>query len=257
MHKVLRPCWIKGLGGVSVTFTFCAVIGATPITGGFGTTAAGVLTFANTTNTVHFIDWCPTDPTSPPTGSGTCGTANTGLGSLLAQGGSGSFASLIAPSAGTIKDMVDTGSFPPFTTFPAGVGVSINNYLTLSALPQFNFRAEFLVPETCAPSASTVCIGPFILTQVGGNVTVSMSVNGTVLDTSGTFTPAAFSDVISGQFNSTTIAAVAAAAQTTTGIFSNTWSGSVSTTAVPEPSTIYLACGVLLAGFGIVRRRRG
>ena len=256
MNKVLG---CKVLGGVAITLMFSAVMGATPITGGFGTTAAGVLTFANAANTMHFIDWCPTDPTSPPTGSGSCGVATGGTGTLLAQGGSGSFLSLsTTPSTGTIKDLVDNGSAPPFTTFPVGVPVTINNLLTITTLPQFNFQAQMLVPETCAPSANVQCIGPFILTQVGSNVTVSLAITGTVLDTSGTLTPANFSDVISGQFNNTSIGTVASAALSTGGIFSNTWSGSVTTTAttVPEPSTIYFACGALLAGFGFARRRR-
>lgn len=233
MRRTVRLHFITPINVIVFTLLLCSVATAASITGGFGTTAAGVITFANAANTAHFIDWCPVDPGSP-TGGVTCPVSATGKGDFIATGGSGSFAAGVPPfptlTPGTIKDMVDSGSVPPFTTFPPGVLVSINNFVTVSTLPQFNFRAEFLDLQSCSGNPLIIqCIGPFILTQVGNNVAVSMSLHGTVLDTTNTLSPARFDYVITGQFNNTTISAVAVAAQTTGGIFSNSWSGSVST----------------------------
>lgn len=243
---------------------FVGQASAAAINGSFGHTGAGVLTFANAGNTIHYIDWCPTDPAAPSTGSVACGTsaAGYGQGDIQANGGSGTFISQNPPPlggpVGTIKDMKDDpGGLGGYTYFPIGAPVTINNWLTLSTLPNLNFQANQLVPQTCSPTATTVCTGSFILTQVGNNVTVSMTVNGIVYDTNNVLTPATFTDVISGQFNNTTLAAVAAAAQTTSGIFSNTWSGSVTTSPIPEPATSALiGGGVLLLGLALRKRRQ-
>jgi len=231
-----------------------ASLSAAAITGNFGTTGSGVEAFSNLPGTIHYIDWCPTDPTSPATGSATCGTASAGTGTLVAQGGSGTFTAVNPTSAGTIKDMSDAPS-APFTTFPVGTPVAINNWLTLAALPHLNFQVNLFVPASCAPTATQLCIGGFVLSQTGQNVTVSMTVNGIVSDTSGVLSSAAFTDAISGQFNNTNILAVAQAASTPAGIFSNTWSGSVSTSAIPEPATFGLIGAALLA-LGVVKFKR-
>jgi len=258
--KLKRNARWRGLALVAVAAFMVTMtsgsLSAAAITGSFGTTGSGVEAFSNLPGTIHYIDWCPTDPSAPATGSATCGTAASGTGTLTAQGGSGTFTAVNPTSAGTIKDMSDAAS-APYTTFPVGVPVAINNWLTLTALPNLNFQANLFVPATCAPSATQLCIGGFVLSQIGQNVTVSMTVNGIVFDTSATnpLSPAAFTDAISGQFNNTTIAAVAAAASSSTGIFSNTWSGSVATSAIPEPATFGFIGATLLA-LGVVKYKR-
>jgi hypothetical protein len=252
-----RSIALVAVAACMVTMT-SASLSAAAITGAFGTTGAGVEAFSNLPGTIHYIDWCPTDPGSPASGSATCGTSAGGTGTLTAQGGSGTFTAVNglgnAGTAGTIKDMSDAPS-APFTTFPVGVPVTINNWLTVAALPNLNFQANLFVPASCAPSATQLCIGGFVLTQIGQNVTVSMTVNGIVSDTSGVLAPAAFTDAISGQFNNTNIGAVATAASTAAGIFSNTWSGSVATSAVPEPATFGLIGAALLA-LGVMKFKR-
>jgi hypothetical protein len=248
-----RSVALVAVAAFAVTMT-SGSLSAAAITGDFGTTGAGVEAFSNLAGTIHYIDWCPTDPSSPSTGSTTCGTSASGTGTLVAQGGSGTFAAVNPSSAGTIKDMSDAPS-APFTTFPVGVPVSINNWLTLAALPNLNFQANLFVPASCAPSTTQLCIGGFLLSQIGQNVTVSMTIDGIVSDTTGVLSSAAFTDAISGQFNNTTIAAVAAAASSPNGIFSNTWSGSVATSAIPEPATFGLIGAALLA-LGVVKFKR-
>ncbi len=229
-------------------------LSAAAITGGFGTTSAGVEAFSNLAGTTHYIDWCPID-TGSPGGSASCGTSTNGMGTLTAQGGSGSFTAVNPSSSGTILDMSDAVS-PPFTNFPVGTPVSIDNWLTLAALPDLNFQANMFVPQTCTATADLLCIGGFRLVSDGaGDTTVTMTIKGTVIDTTGTLSSAAFTDVISGQFNNETPAQVAAAAGTTAGIFSNTWSGSINTTAVPEPATFGLL-GIAFLGLGLMKNRR-
>jgi|GEM_PF-4947831 len=239
---------------VAVGFLACMTSGslsAAAITGGFGTTGAGVEAFSNTSGTIHYIDWCPIDTNSP---GGGCGTSSTGMGTLTATGGTGTFTAVNPSSSGTILDMSDAVS-APFTFFPVGTPVSIDNWLTLSTLSNLDFQANLFVPASCVPSATQLCVGGFVLSQIGQNVTVSMTINGIVSDTTHVLSSAAFSDVISGQFNNTTIAAVATAASSPTGIFSNTWSGSVATTPIPEPATSGLI-GAALLGLGLLRSRR-
>ncbi len=234
MKRVQHFDYIQAATALAIAFAFSTSAGAIPIDGAFGTVAAGVITFANGSNTVHFIDWCPTNPGTPTNGVTCPANAALGIGDFLASGGTGTFASIPSnppgpPVPGAIRDLVDTGSFANFTTAQPGVPVSINNFLSITTFPQFNFRAELLVLQSCAPSATTVCVGPFILTQVEDNVSVSMTLHGTVIDTTGVLTPALFTYILTGQFDSTTVGAVHTAMQSTGGIFSNTWSGSLKT----------------------------
>jgi hypothetical protein len=243
------PCLVIAAGFLASMTSMS--LSAAAITGGFGTTGAGVEAFSN--STTHYIDWCPID-TNSPGGSASCGTSTTGMGTLTATGGSGTFTAVNPSSSGTILDMSDAVS-APFTFFPVGTPVSIDNWLTLSALPNLDFQANLFVPASCAPSATQLCVGGFVLSQIGANVTVSMTVNGIVSDTTHVLSSSAFTDAISGQFNNTTIEAVATAASSPTGIFSNTWSGSVATTPIPEPATSGLI-GAALLGLGLLRSRR-
>ena len=231
---------LKGASIAGVLLSMGISAFAVPITGGFGTTSAGVMTYSNG-GSVHKIDYCPPDATSPSIGTATCnlGGPTPGLGILSVQGGTtgSTFGSIVAPVAGTIRDMVDQPGNAPFTYFPVGIpNQNIDNFITVSTFPTFNFQADEFVNQTCAPSATTLCVGGFILTQVGLNVSVSFTVNGTVFAPG--FDATNFTDVITGQFNNITKEAVAAAANTTGGIFSNTWSGSVTMAPIPEPGTM-------------------
>jgi hypothetical protein len=252
MTKVL---FFLGRGGRVAALMVVAIAGVTclsaaTITGGFGTTGAGVLTF--TTAAANFLDFCPTDPTSPATSPSCVGALNYGKGDLVAQGGTGTFTAVNPTSAGTILDLRSTPGAGPFTTFQVGVPSAVNNFLFLSALPLLNFQGQLFVAQSCTTTSTQQCIGGFLLSQVGQNVTVSSTINGVVFDTSGG--SANFTDVLSGQYTNTTLSAVTSAALSANGIFSNTWSNTVSTSPIPEPATLTILGGGLLL-LGSLRRR--
>lgn len=242
------------LAGLSILF--CANLSAAAITGGFGTTGAGVMTFANGAG-AHFLDWCPTDPSSPA-GSTCVGASGYAKGDILVSGGTGTFTPVNPTSTGTIKDITD--ATPPAANFaylPVGPATTtLNNFIFLNALPNLNFVGFNLVPVTCIATPTQLCLGGFVLSQVGENVSVSISAVGAIYDTTGVLTPASFSDIITGQYTKTTIAAVAAAANSPAGIFSNTWSQSVTTGPIPEPGTVFLLGSALLL-LPLARRRLG
>lgn len=254
MTKVL---FFLGRGGRIAALMVVAIAGVTclsaaAITGGFGTTGAGVLTY--TTGAGNFLDFCPTDPTSPATSPSCGGALNYGKGDIIAQGGTGTFTAVNPTSAGTILDLRSTLGPGPFTFLPVGVPSAVNNFLFLSALPLLNFQAQLFVPETCVTTSTQQCVGGFLLSQAGGNVSVTATINGVVFDTSGVLGAARFTDILSGQYTNTTLATVTGAALSPGGIFSNTWSNTVSTSPIPEPATLTILGGGLLL-LGCLRRR--
>lgn len=236
---------------------------AAPISGQFGITGSGVVAF--TSGGTAFIDWCPINNNNPFAGSPPvgCPVVNNGTGTLNAANGTSSFAAVgpFPGTPGTIDDMADLPNPPamtvaPYTNFPVNTSVMIPNYITLSAYPTYNFEATFLPSGSCAAG---VAAGPFCLVQNGQNTSVTMTVDGLVTDTSapaGT-TPSAFTAVITGQFPNTTIAQVEMGAGSPGGIYSNTWSGTVTATVIPEPATAGLfVSGLLFLGLSF-RRKRG
>lgn len=172
--------------------------------------------------------------------------------------GTGSFSGLTNTDTGTIENTTDTSpGSAPFTYAPVGVPVSIDNYLSLAGFPTWDFQLNMLAPATCVSTATQVCSGPFELNQAGPNVSVTMVVFGTLINT-GNGTMSAFDLAFTGQYLNTTIAAVEAAGATPAGVFSDSWSGTADVTATSEPGS---ASTMLLAGGGLIalrlRRRRG
>jgi hypothetical protein len=224
---------------------------ATPILGTFGLSGPGVLVFK--TGGADFIRFCTQADSS-------CTGAATATGDFGVSGpGSNSFSVLLNTDVGTVDNVTDVSPpVSPYTYFPVSVPVVINNYLTVTGHPTWNFQASLLPLATCpAPSISQQCIGPFQLNQNGPNVSVTMDVFGVIINTADN-SKSQFDATFTGQYNGTTIAAVASAAQSSGGVLSNSWSATVNATAIPEPNTAstILLLGAGLITVGLARRRK-
>jgi hypothetical protein len=194
-----------------------------PVTGSFGITGPGVFVFK--TGGADFIRFCTVvDPS--------CSAAATAQGDLKASGpGTQSFAVLLNTDVGKIDNITDvTPPLAPYTYFPVATPVTIDNWLSIASQPTWNFQANLLPLATCSPTPTQQCIGPFQLDQSGSNVSVFMFVTGTLINTVDN-SKSSFIASFTGQYLGTTIAAVAAAAQSPGGILSQSWSASITATA--------------------------
>jgi len=251
------------LGAAAAMLVFGAAASAAQI-GQFGFTTDGVLVFQNAL-AQNFIDWCPTNAFSP-TQSPACGVAAVGIGTLIAEPGTGGFATLAVDTPGTIRDTTDTAAAAGanFAFLPPTAGTLpqanwISNYLTLSGHSNWNFTATQLEQVSCqAIPDQQFCVGPFKLTQTGtgsdARTTVTINVDGLLFDSSDG-SSAKWLGIITGQYVNHTINQVLAEGQTANGIFSNTVSATVVTSAIPEPATMLLG-GLGLIAIGFARRRR-
>jgi hypothetical protein len=220
-----------------------ALASASTAFGEFGFSGPGVMVFNSLG--AGYIQFCTeADPTCELTSS---------VGDFNISGpGTGSFSVLAGADTGTIDNTTDTSpASAPFTYVPVGVPVNIDHYLSLTGFPTWDFQLNLLMPAVCSSSSTQLCLGPFELNQAGPNVSVTMVVFGTLIDT-GTGTMSGFDLAFSGQYLNTTIAAVEAAGESPAGIFSDSWSATADATATPEPGT---ASTLLLAGGGLIMLR--
>jgi MYXO-CTERM domain-containing protein len=103
-----------------------------------------------------------------------------------------------------------------------------------------------------------MCFGPFELNQNGPNVSVTIDVFGTLINTADGST-STFDLALTGQYLNTTIAAVEAAGESPAGVFSDSWSATADATPTSEPgtaSTMLLAAGSLVMASRLRRRRK-
>ncbi len=223
---------------------------ASPLFGEFGFTGPGVLVF--NASGADFIEFCNT------VSGTTCSNTPSATGTIDVTGpGSDSFSTLTLGQPGTIDNTTDvTPPASPYTYLPVEAPVVIDDYLALSS-ENWDFQANQLPLATCTPSANQQCVGPFQLNESNGNVSVTANVLGTLINTAGGGT-STFDLVLSGQYAGTTIAAVEAGAESSAGVFSDSWSGTliaspVSTT--PEPMSFALV-GAGLLMIGLVNRKK-
>jgi MYXO-CTERM domain-containing protein len=189
----------------------------------------------------------------------TCSSSPTATGDFSVSGpGNGSFTALAGGTAGVVDNVATAISAPsPYTPIPVGAPVNVDTFLALAGFSTWDFRVNLLAPATCIPTPTQQCSGPFQFDQSGPNVIVSFNAFGTLINTVDGST-SIFDMTVVGQYDSMTIAAVEAAAGSSTGILSDSWSASVDATPTPEPGTasmMWLAAGALALGFRSRRRR--
>ncbi|HEY1754156.1 MAG TPA: PEP-CTERM sorting domain-containing protein [Bryobacteraceae bacterium] len=216
-----------------------------PITGGFGITGPGVLVFNDGADYIQFCNMVSGASCSGPvTATGTVSVTGPGTGDF----GPGEL-DLTAGDPGTIDNTTDmTPPTPPYTYLPINIPVTIDNYLALAGFSNLDFQADLLPLVTCTTTATQACIGPFELSQGTDGTSVTMDVTGTLInEADGSKSP--LSVILTGQYAGLTISQVESGATSPTGVFSNSWSASITAGAVPEPGTSGM---MLLAGAGLV-----
>ena len=217
---------------------------ATPVIGLFN------LTFGLVEVSLGLVDWNNGVGVAPYYNPGAHAVRTYGQFTLPPLANTGSFAGL-ALTTGLIQDLSGTPGDADFV--PIGPGLT-PRFMQLSAQPNWLFTETFLFPGTFAGT-------PYILTELGGNVSATISALGTICDdTNGNGvcnvgeSLTKFTGVYSAQYTNTTIAALAATINGGGRLTNNTWSGTVEATAIPEPESIALF-GLALLGLAAVRRR--
>lgn len=163
----------------------------------------------------------------------------------------GSFAT--APFAGLTVGTIQDMSSNPLDANYVPIGAStITNFISFAAQPNWSFTAKFLAPGDQ---------GPYSLTQVGNNVSATISMDGLICDMGGDAVCDATDDVtkwtgvFSAQYTNTTINAITALVLGGGTLNNNTWSGTLEASKIPEPASIALL-GLGLVGMAAARRRR-
>ena len=124
------------------------------------------------------------------------------------------------------------------------VGADVTpDFFILAEHPTWHFTETFLTPGTAGL--------PFVITQVGTNLSITMTVNGFAFDTNGGAITN-WTAIISAQYTNMTEAELEAAVIAGT-LPPRSWSGSFDATAIPEPATL-LTFGV--GALAAIRKRR-
>lgn len=218
--------------------------GAAPIIGVANLTLGGVIvSFGN-------VDWNgPINP--PPNVVKTYGDFQTGTSTF--NTGSFATAAFTGLTTGRVQDLssnpTDANYVPIGTSLPGGVP----KFFQFVAQPGWLFTETFL-------SAGTLAGTPYILTELSGNVSATISALGIACDTLGdgicnlTDSKTKWTGIFSAQYTGTSIAALTALIGSG-GVLPNvTWSGRLEATAIPEPTSIALL-GLGLLGLAAMRRR--
>ena len=237
-----------------------AAIAAVLATGAVAASAAPIIGLANLTFglvEVSFgnIDWNNGAGTfnTPPnavrtygnfTTNGTAGFGNTG------SFAGGAFAGL---TTGRVQDLSNQPTDANFVPIGSSLPTGIPQFLQFLAQPGWLFTETVL-------SAGTLPGTPYVLTELTGNVSATISALGIACDTGGdgicniNDSKTNWTGIFSAQYTNTSIAQLTATILNGGKLQNNTWSGTVEATAIPEPGSLALL-GLGLMGMAAMRRR--
>lgn len=176
---------------------------------------------------------------------GNCGAPiGGGIGSNTPNGGG--LAGILEPEK--IQDMSNPAIFPgDANNVPIGASGGIANFFQFAERPNWNFTQTFLQPGI-TPQV------PFLLTQNGDSVFASINVQGIAWDNATPTEITRWTAIISTTVSATTVETLAALLGSG-GTLDQSWQGSFTAEAIPEPATMLtFGVGSLLAG--AVRRRK-
>lgn len=216
---------------------------AVPVTGTLGFSGTSLFTFTNGPGD-SYIDF-----RAPIEG---------GFGEIDSDNRTGFFTAVGVNELGSIKDLsTSTMNVPPYSYAPVGTMVAIDDFLSFASIsPTTNIQLTYLPFANC--SGGGTCVGPFQLLQNGSHVSVSININGLIINNRTSANPdkTPFSGTITAQFLNTTVAAVVSGASTPGGVMADSYSGAIVASAVPEPGSLTLiGIGALAMLVGGLRRK--